>query len=108
MSELRRDPVTGRWVIISTDPNKRPQDFRLPRDPAPVAGFCPFCEGNESHTPKEILSYRRSGGPNGAGWDVRVIPNRFPALQIEGSLDRQGEGLFDKMNGVGAQRPMPE
>jgi len=108
MSELRRDPVTGRWVIISTDPHKRPQDFRLPQEPPPSGGFCPFCEGNESHTPKEILSYRRSGGPNGDGWDVRVIPNRFPALQVEGSLDRQGEGLFDKMNGVGAHEVIIE
>jgi UDPglucose--hexose-1-phosphate uridylyltransferase len=57
-----------------------PWSSRLAALPRPSGGFCPFCEGNEAHTPKEILSYRRSGGPNGAGWDVRVIPNRFPAI----------------------------
>ena len=55
-----------------------------------------------------MLSYRRSGGPNGPGWDVRVVPNKFPALEVEGNLDRQGEGLFDKMNGVGAHEVIIE
>ena len=27
MPELRKDPVTGRWVIIATERAKRPQDF---------------------------------------------------------------------------------
>jgi UDPglucose--hexose-1-phosphate uridylyltransferase len=102
MPELRRDPVTGRWVIITTERRKRSSDFRLDSGTLPTSSFCPFCEGNEQHTPRETLSYRRSGSPNGPGWDVRVVPNRQPALQVEGSLERQGEGLFDKMNGIGA------
>jgi UDPglucose--hexose-1-phosphate uridylyltransferase len=102
MPELRRDPVTGRWVIITTERRKRSSDFRLESAALPASNFCPFCEGNEQHTPRETLSYRRGGGPNGPGWDVRVVPNRQPALQVEGTLDRQAEGLFDKMNGIGA------
>jgi UDPglucose--hexose-1-phosphate uridylyltransferase len=39
---------------------------------------------------------------------VRVVPNKFPALEIEGSLDRRGEGLYDKMNGVGAHEVVIE
>ena len=70
--------------------------------------MCPFCEGHEEYTPQEVLSYRRSGGPNGPGWDVRVVPNKFPALEVEGDLDRQGEGLYDKMNGVGAHEVIIE
>jgi UDPglucose--hexose-1-phosphate uridylyltransferase len=106
--ELRKDPITGRWVIISTERRKRPSAFRLEQVcPLPDA-VCPFCEGHEHYTPKEVLSYRRSGGPNGPGWDVRVVPNMFPALQVEGNLDRQGEGLFDKMNGVGAHEVIIE
>ena len=27
MPELRKDPIVGRWVIISTDRAKRPTDF---------------------------------------------------------------------------------
>jgi UDPglucose--hexose-1-phosphate uridylyltransferase len=76
-------------------------------------GFCPFCYGNEAKTPPEIQAYRPN--QNGAqpqrdtpGWTVRVVPNKFPALGIEGNLDRQAEGLFDKMNGVGAHEVIVE
>jgi UDPglucose--hexose-1-phosphate uridylyltransferase len=106
--ELRKDPITGRWVIISTERRKRPSAFRLEQVCPLPDTVCPFCEGHEHYTPKEVLSYRRSGGPNGPGWDVRVVPNKFPALQVEGNLDRQGEGLFDKMNGVGAHEVIIE
>jgi UDPglucose--hexose-1-phosphate uridylyltransferase len=109
MSELRKDPVTGRWVIISTERRKRPTDFRL--DPVrPTAGAaCPFCDGHEHMTPRELLAVRRNGhAPNQPGWDLRVVPNQFPVLRVEGSLERQGEGLFDKMNGIGAHEVIIE
>jgi UDPglucose--hexose-1-phosphate uridylyltransferase len=113
LPELRKDPIVGRWVIISTDRAKRPTDFA--RDSVKMkGGFCPFCYGNEAKTPPEIQAYRPSqngGGPpqrNTPGWTVRVVPNKFPALQIEGNLDRQAEGMFDKMNGVGAHEVVIE
>ncbi len=109
MPELRKDPITGRWVIISTERRKRPNAFRSDSAVLVEDAVCPFCEGNEEYTPREVLSYRRNGGvPNGPGWDVRVVPNKFPALQVEGDLDRQGEGLFDKMNGIGAHEVIIE
>jgi len=108
MPELRKDPITGRWVIIATERRKRPSDFRIDSPTLHSTRFCPFCEGHEQHTPREVLCYRHSGGPNGPGWDVRVVPNRFPALQVEGALDRQGEGLFDKMSGIGAHEVIIE
>ena len=108
MSELRKDPIVGRWVIISTERAKRPTDFK-PRPAHPKAGLCPFCPGNEDKTPPEILAYRDNGSaPNSPGWRVRVVPNRFPALSIEGKLDRKGEGMFDRMNGVGAHEVIIE
>jgi UDPglucose--hexose-1-phosphate uridylyltransferase len=65
--------------------------------------------GNEGKTPPEVLAYgRNGGGPNTPGWTVRVVPNKFPALGIEGDLDRQGDGLFDRMNGVGAHEVIVE
>jgi UDPglucose--hexose-1-phosphate uridylyltransferase len=109
MPELRRDPVTGRWVIISTDRQKRPNDFRIERAAVLGRDQCPFCPGRESLTPPEVLSYRQNGSlPNAPGWDVRVVPNKFPALQVEGTLDRAGEGLFDRMNGIGAHEVIIE
>ena len=108
MPELRKDPVVGRWVIISTERSRRPTNFAPPLPPQP-AGFCPFCPGHEDKTPPEVYAVRPDGGPaNTGGWTVRVVPNKFPALQIEGQLDRRGEGLYDKMNGIGAHEVVIE
>src|SRR5215510_2426307 len=109
MPELRKDPVTGRWVIISTDRQKRPTDFRLERHAVLRDEYCPFCAGREDLTPPEVFAYRQNGGgPNAPGWDLRVVPNKFPALRVEGGLDREGEGMFDRMNGVGAHEVIIE
>jgi len=72
-------------------------------------GFCAFCSGNERTTPPEILAFRADGSkPNTPGWSLRVVQNKFPALNVEGNLDRKGEGIFDKMNGVGAHEVIIE
>ncbi|MFQ5663474.1 MAG: galactose-1-phosphate uridylyltransferase, partial [Terriglobia bacterium] len=109
MPELRKDPVIGRWVIIATERAKRPSDY--PRDPVVIEGrqFCPFCYGNEEKTPPEVMAYRADGTPpNSPGWSLRVVPNKFPALGIEGELERSGEGLFDRMSGTGAHEVVIE
>ncbi|HYL10160.1 MAG TPA: hypothetical protein VEU31_05430, partial [Candidatus Acidoferrales bacterium] len=81
MPELRKDPIVGRWVIISTERGKRPTDFVRESVVSQGKGFCPFCSGNEAKTPPEILAYGRpNGGPNSSGWTIRVVPNKFPAL----------------------------
>ena len=108
MPELRKDPIVGRWVIISTERARRPSDFA----PEPVrlrATSCVFCEGNEDKTPPEILAGRRPGtSATGPGWTYRVVSNKFPALRIEGDLEPSGEGLFDRLNGVGAHEVVIE
>jgi UDPglucose--hexose-1-phosphate uridylyltransferase len=104
LPELRKDPVTGRWVIISTERARRPNDF-VREQVVPKGGrFCPFCPGAEQKTPPEILSYHN----NGNGWSLRVVPNKFPALRVEGDLNRQGEGLYDRTNGIGAHEVIIE
>ncbi len=109
MPELRKDPVTGRWVIIATDRAKRPSDFVRDKVEIRGTGFCPFCYNNESKTPPEIMAYRANGSaPNTPGWWLRVVANKFPALRIESSLNRQGEGLYDKMEGFGAHEVIIE
>jgi UDPglucose--hexose-1-phosphate uridylyltransferase len=108
MPELRKDPIIGRWVIISTKRGKRPSDFGRTVEEK-RGGFCPFCEGNEATTPLEVLSYRPpDAAPNTPGWTLRVVPNKFPALHIEGGLNKMGDGMFDKMNGVGAHEVLIE
>ena len=108
MPEFRRDPITGRWVIVATDRAHRPQDFT--REQVTIKGgrFCPFCPTNETKTPPELLAYRPNGGANEPGWTLRVVPNKFPALRVEGDFDRQGEGLYDRMNGIGAHEVVIE
>ncbi len=59
-------------------------------------------------TPRELLAHRNGTAANGPGWRLRVVPNQFPVLRVEGTLDRQGEGLFDKMNGIGAHEVIIE
>jgi UDPglucose--hexose-1-phosphate uridylyltransferase len=108
MPELRHDPIQKRWVIIASERGRRPDDFPKLEQSTP-GGFCPFCEGNESKTPPEITAIRRNGrGPNSPGWRVRVVPNKFPALRIEGELERKGIGIHDRMNGVGAHEVIIE
>lgn len=109
MPELRKDPISGRWVIISVERGKRPADFTSPSQKRKTGGFCPFCPGNEHTTPGEIISFRpASTAPNSSGWSLRVVPNKFPALQIHGELNKMGEGVFDKMSGIGAHEVVIE
>ena len=109
MPELRKDPIVGRWVIIAIERAKRPHDFKHQEQSLVETGACPFCEGHEDKTPPEVVAYRDRGGrPNGPGWRVRVIPNKFPALKIEGNLNKRGEGMYDMMAGVGAHEVIVE
>jgi len=108
MPELRYDPIQKRWVIIVSERGSRPDDFPIKNKPPPE-GSCPFCEGNEGKTPPEIAAVRANGsGRNQPGWQVRVVPNKFPALRIEGNMGRKGIGVYDRMNGVGAHEVIIE
>jgi UDPglucose--hexose-1-phosphate uridylyltransferase len=106
--ELRRDPIVGRWVIVSTERARRPSDFTpVPRQRK--GGPCVFCGGQEHRTPEEIWALRPDRSePNTPGWLLRVVPNKFPALRIEGELEPAAEGLYDRMNGVGAHEVVIE
>ena len=101
MAELRREPITKMWVVITTDHPKKPSDY-LPFKPLyrlqESEGPCPFCPGNERMTPRETFFVGREGG----GWAVRVVPNKFPFFHIEGDFDRRPEGMYDLMEAIGA------
>jgi len=100
MNELRRDPITGRWNIVVLDKIADLSDFKSEPHPKDPQG-CRFCYGNENDMP-EIIAHRKYGPPNSPGWTVRVLPNKYPALRIEGELIKEGLGVFDMMTGVGA------
>ncbi len=91
-TELRKDPTSGRWVLVQNRAGRPSNGTR-----------CPFCPGHEAETPPEITAYRSDGQPpNSSEWLVRVIPERAPLLQIEGDIQREGLGIFDKVSGRGA------
>lgn len=81
MSELRFNPLTGRWVTMAAERRFRPGDFSPRRLPVQVdlGRPCPFCPGNEEETPPALETY----GPHGR-WSVRVVPNLFPAFAGDG------------------------
>jgi len=109
MSELRKDPVLSRWVIISRERSNRPQVFKDTPAQLSDSGSCPFCPGNEHMTPPEVYSIRNGNAEEGdAGWSLRVVPNMFPVLRIEGDLERRGVGMYDQMNGIGAHEVVIE
>ena len=60
MPELRKDPIIGRWVIISAERAKRPSDFNVSHTQE-EEGFCPFCEGHERATLSEVFAVRKKG-----------------------------------------------
>lgn len=113
MSELRKDLVSGRWVIIATERSKRPDDFRpaggAAARPPEAHGFCPFCEGNEGKTPPEVFALRGPGtAADGPGWTVRVVPNKFPALTPGTSAPEHSKGIFEWMEGTGVHEVIIE
>ena len=77
-AELRRDPVSGRLVVVAPGRSKRPGAFR--RTPLVITSkeleACPFCAGHEERTPPESL--RLPAGQS--AWQVRVVPNLYPAF----------------------------
>lgn len=107
MSELRWDPLKLNWVIIATERGRRPRDFYVDEEKKSMTA-CPFCYGNEDKTPPEIFAIRPDGQSNTANWRVRVIPNKYPALRVEGEPSSRGYGMYDVMNGIGAHEVIIE
>jgi len=102
MSQLRRDPITGRWIIVNYEKVIAPEEFSFEKVvKSNDTQTCPFCQGNERLTPPEIVAHRKIGKPNSPGWTIRVVPNKYPALEVKGDLKKVGLGVFDKMNGIG-------
>jgi UDPglucose--hexose-1-phosphate uridylyltransferase len=109
MPELRKDPIIGRWVIVATERARRPDQFSGQAQETVPEKTCPFCEGQEAHTPSEIYAVRPRGtAKNTPGWELRVVPSKTPFLRVEGDLDRSGKGIYDLMNGLGAHEIIVE
>src|SRR5436305_584252 len=104
--EFRRDPVSGRWVIVAPERLLRPMALegaeprhRVGKEARP----CPFCTGQEHDTPNEVYAVRSPGtSPDGPGWQLRVVPNMFPAVRdIDLAEGNSHDGFFQQFPGAG-------
>jgi len=108
LSEFRWDPLKGAWVITENRRSRQPREFIMDRQLTPMT-VCPFCPGQEHKTPPEVFALRPAGmAANGPGWQVRVVPNKFPVLRIEGALQQHESGLYRNLSGVGAHEVIIE
>src|SRR3954463_14453973 len=87
MPQVRVDPLTGLKTIIAGERADRPGGgFEVPPDAPIDPGRDPFAEGHEDQTPPEVYAIRpNGGGPDSPGWTVRVVPNKYPALDPDAS-----------------------
>jgi UDPglucose--hexose-1-phosphate uridylyltransferase len=109
MPELRREPIVGRWIVIKAEPALLPEHFEKEDHTPRKQSTCPFCAGKENLTPAEIEAVRPADTKaNTAGWKVRTIPNKFPALNAEGTFEKLGVGMYDMTTGVGAHEVVVE
>ncbi|HOE97072.1 MAG TPA: galactose-1-phosphate uridylyltransferase [Candidatus Sumerlaeota bacterium] len=108
MSELRQNLATREWVIIATERARRPHEFTDParqlthERPAHLAA-CPFCPGQEYETPAPVLRWPAEGP-----WRLRVFPNKYAALSVNGEKSYALEGVRRKLTGVGYHEVLVE
>lgn len=105
MTELRRDIITGDWVIIAVERAVRPNSTNCPtavdNSGQSMVKDCPFCYGNENKTPPEILAYRLPGETGITGWELRLVPNQYAALKPVDDENIKRSGIFESMSGMG-------
>lgn len=104
MPELRRNPLTGGWVVVAPERAARPDTFRATETPTAAASDpdCPFCAGNEDQTPPEVAR-TGEGDPEKPGWRVRVVPNLYPIVAGEPSrIAATGSRFHDAARAGGA------
>ncbi len=99
-SEIRQNKATKQWVIYAPSRRKRPKDFQSARTETVISPerdeHCPFCPGNERMLPPVIREIRDRGS-----WQLRIVPNKFPALSPKGSMERYCKGIYVAMQGYG-------
>jgi UDPglucose--hexose-1-phosphate uridylyltransferase len=102
-SEMRLDPLRETWTIFSSSRLHAPPFLNRRRGSPAAERFSPFAPGREDLAPHTLYA-KPASGP----WQVRVVPNRAPALQVEGDPLRHPEGFYDRTEGVGAHEVIIE
>lgn len=98
MSELRKEPVSRRWVLIA--PERQKKNGGKEESSISDSDKCPFCKGNEDMTPDEIERWKLLNESH-SEWDIRVIPDKHALFGCENTIGRKGLGIYDVMNPLG-------
>jgi UDPglucose--hexose-1-phosphate uridylyltransferase len=93
MAELRKDPISGNWVVVGVTWLKSSE-----------IDVCPFCPGNEHLSGKPIREIKDASG----AWLVRCFPAANPIFMIEASANKRAEGIYDRMGNIGAHEIVVE
>ncbi|MHB8277588.1 MAG: galactose-1-phosphate uridylyltransferase, partial [Candidatus Humimicrobiaceae bacterium] len=106
MPEFRKDIILDEWVIIASERAKRPELFKEEKIKIenPSGMVCPFDKGNENMTPPEILRLDINGNVienSNPDWQIRVVPNKFPALKPLAAPGTKLYGIYSIMDGFG-------
>ncbi len=102
MSDIRYDRIHDNYVIIAPERLHRPECHIDVSKKEMQKETCPFCQGSESMTPPEIFAIREAGSiVNKEGWQTRVVPNLYKAVQIK-AAHQHHYGLFEHWEGFGA------
>jgi UDPglucose--hexose-1-phosphate uridylyltransferase len=92
--ELRKDPITRSWVVTGDDAPPAHRD----------GGQCRFCPG-AAREPQVVSTMP---GLDGNPWSARAVVHPAPMYHIEGDPGRRADGLYDRMNSVGAHEVLLE
>jgi UDPglucose--hexose-1-phosphate uridylyltransferase len=100
-------------VVVATERSRRPVNLPWHEPHHRSNGDrakCPFCPGREGQTPNEVLALRDPGTPpDGPGWRLRVVPNKFPAVKPDAGAPPHGHGgLFATLPAVGRHEVVVE
>ncbi len=117
-TQIRKDYILDRWVIVASERVKRPTDFAPRIREVSRRGTCPFCPGNEKMTPPASLIYipsnggikrdKDSNGERTSNWLVRCVPNLYPALTPRKPLPLTGNEFHEIRDGIGAHEVIIE
>ena len=109
LSELRRDIVSGDWVVVATGRAKRPEQFIIKQKKRKIGPInkCPFENPQETGNAHSLLIYKKGGHEHPTGdedWFVQVVSNKYPAFASSGGTcpQIQNEGIYEWMDGVGS------
>jgi len=93
--ELRKDPITRSWVVTGDD---------IPDATPPSELFCRFCP--DSTQPAQLIA--STSGAQGAPWSACSVVHPTALYRIEGEPARRGDGIYDRMQPVGAHEVLVE